>query len=626
MITPQTKRTSFPEAGINRSEAINEFANTVTNDLATSFTAINSNESGIKGLGAVFLNELSNVNTKVRHLEQSQDFRERNSTTLVLALNLNSKEDTYFIEGTAEQNKLVLDQKYGQIHLPPTNIVPLFFNEDPESGTIFANSNLDVQITALSEPILAGFSPEISEGVVDKAFNGQNSDYWVRKVQYPLESPVSEVTVSVQITVPSNAPEKRFNVVNINPFPLGRVDIMGVWYKVNEASSWILLETFPQEIPPSETVPVPIPIEGAEHLQFIGQTKNVYAFKVDLRQRNWIEEDNKKTFLYGAQELAAKLVEFSTINTSYSGNHALNNHIAYKVKAPKNTKFGGITKIEIDPLSNLESNIQDNNHVVYFLSKVENPTSISDIIWASHSNALPQNSIPLELDELEEYFVIILMKYVNQIKISTSPFKPGTTPVIQNIVISHKLLGLAEEEETLNSIIDWLPRNTRMHFQNVIMMDVYKETVHDGSNCVVFWDDYWEDTVWRAALEDSTSGLQILPEHMAIQPTSDAPISTGTITYRTIAVTEWASEWFPKRIRIQVANATLPPAGASITYKFQYTTVGGPQTDIVMTPGVWVNIPTISGNVLNFNLRVVLQNSTFGQRPRLYQFSLLVKD
>ena len=69
-----------------------------------------------------------------------------------------------------------------------------------------------------------------------------------------------------------------------------------------------------------------------------------------------------------------------------------------------------------------------------------------------------------------------------------------------------------------------------------------------------------------------------------------------------------------------------PPGGADIIYTFKYTTDQGPQSDIIMTPGQWINIPDGNGDVESFNLEVTLVNSSFSQKPKLFQFSLLVKD
>ena len=181
------------------------------------------------------------------------------------------------------------------------------------------------------------------------------------------------------------------------------------------------------------------------------------------------------------------------------------------------------------------------------------------------------------------------------------------------------------EDNDINGSIDWLPRNTKIHYGNVITSDFHKAVLEDGSNCLVFWDDFWQDPTWRASLENTVSNLTIKSEDMAITTTSDSPIASGTITYRTIQTSEWASQWAPRRIRIQAAGPT-PPGTSSITYNFEYSTNNGPQPIETLTPGQWLDIPGGVGIVESFRLMITLTNSPVSDRPELYQFSLLVKD
>jgi len=633
-ITSQSIRVSFPEEGPNRSEVMQSFADNAVSDIQRLTRQSNLHTGEITGVNNILAGEIAYLRTGLRTVQGAMESQQANAETVVVSLDFYNKKNFLYAPNTPEQNKLVMNQRYGQVYLPSVNSTPVFYNEDAKTGSIYPNSNLSIDVIPVSEPVSAGSLPQIDNGVPENAFNGHNTSMWVRTVRYPLESPITEVSVQIDVTLPSESTDVRFNVVQIHPFPVERCDIIGIWYKPNQNSTFILLESFPQSVKNGIAEPSPDPIETGDLTQFFSQIKTIVAMRIQLRQRNWQELGNQKVFTYGLQELNVKLEEFSTVNSQYSPDLSQTNHLIYRVDAPRNTKFKNVTGIYINPLLNLETTTKESNHVIVYLSKGPNIDNPQNIIWRSYNSQLPQNStsaidLSLPLDQTY-YYVIVLMKYVFTLKSSNSPFFPGSTPVLENMRMSHSVESLDGSSTTPPDSTDWFGRNWALHSGFVSHMDVYRGAVDDGSNILVYGDDFWSDTAWRSALHTTPlDGLAISDKLMSLTTNSNASNSTGLITYNTIPATLWGSAWEARRFRIQnVAN--IPVGGASVVFYFDYVTDQGPQTRIQINAAdqaVWQNLPTGVGVLLSFTLSIRMTNSsTGGLQPVLGQFILLLKD
>jgi hypothetical protein len=637
-ITLQSRQTPYPKGGVNRSEVQQQFADAVVEDLGTLAEASNENALTTEVTGNTILDEMTHVKTQIKALQVKNDFRERNAENLVYSLDFSNKKDFFYDEDSIPSNRLVLDQRNAQIYLPATSVQPLFFREDPSNGDIIPNQNLDARVVSISEGISGSYQPTVSAGNVKNAFDGFNSSYWIRSIEYPMEAPVTEVEMEIEIIVPEGSPSE-FNVLALAPHPIGRCDITGVWYKERPESTWALLEEFPTVYSTEAAAYVPDPINESGNIQWQGQIRPVYAFKIGFRQRDWVIKNNKKVFVYGAQEIGARLTRFSNISTINPLSTKDNAHIIYKVTSPEDTNFGAITKIDIGPNAKSEGQNVEDNHVIYQISKVPNPSSSTDILWASHSFALPQNGTSVTLSNIKEYYVIISMKFVNEITKDLSVFKNGTSPVVEFVNIVHTL---SQDTVTAGatSAFDWTGRNAGQHFQNIIMMDAYRGAIEDESNMFIFWDDMWEDGDWRSSLEDTFSNISFGGENMAMTVTSDLIYIPGSIQYTALTSAQWGA-MLPRRLRLQAALSNTD--NSTIEVRIAYELNNAPQDDIIITTVDldtakgsidWIDIPKADpdaidyvGDVTALSLIVNMANGDVpGARPKLYQFALIIKD
>lgn len=636
-ITAQSTNVDFPENGSNRSEVLRKFSANAVSDIHKLAKGHNIQNEEIKSTNAILNGEMAYLRTGLKSLEASQESQQANSSTVIESVDFYSKKNVMYAESAPDQNKLVVNQKYGQTYLPSVTSVPIFYREESSTGKL-QSKNLKIEVTP-TELASGGVMAEVSKGDPSKAFNGHNNEYWIREVRYPLESPVSEVTVQLEVSLPteSSGGVEKFNVVQVHPFPVDRCDIVSVEYKTSANSSFILLEEFPQSVKQGEAYPSPDPINNCDFQQFIGGTRDISAMRITLRQRNWVEKEHQKVFTYGLQELNVKFENFSTQNTTYSNDLELNNHLIYKIESPKNTLFKNITGIYAEPLLNLETETRENNHIVAYLSKTPSITASSDILWNSFSSTLPQNStsavdltIPVNAPE---YYLIVIMKYVSDLKSATSPFTHGCTPVLKGVRTVHSVESLDTTDVGEIDSTDWAGRNWALHTGFVSHMDVYRSAVEDGSNCFVFGDDFWNDPDWRTALSPTPlDKLQVSEKLMSLTTENNAAPSAsggfGTIVYAPVESSLWQDQWTAKKFRIQ-SVCQIPTGGARVTFTFDYTTDQGPQTAIEVEAGnapAWEDLAD-NGVLQSFQLSIKLTNSSVGgQQPVLGQFILIMKD
>ena len=627
-ITTNVKPLSVKSGGPLKSREMVRFSDSVAEDVQTLTKAANLNSVQIEDSAATTFEEMDHLRTSVKALEVAQDFRERKATSLVKTLDFYSRKDISYTDGTPESNKLVVDTRYGQVYLQNNRTVPLFYFEDAETGDITSNSQLQVSVVGSEQPV-DGYVPQVEEGLISNAFNGYNGSYWRRRVSYPLEANVESVSATITVTVPGNIASNQFNVVSLNPYPLGRVDVDHIWYKADASASWALLPTFPTTDDGQGNV-VADTVRNADHLQYVITPRNATQFQVKITQRDWTVQGNKKVFDLGLQEFTAKFVEFLGRSNDFDAQLTNNHHVIYKVEAPENTEFGTLSSITIGPDAKLEGVNSSTNHVIYTFAKRPDPQSSADIIWKSNTDALPQNGTAISLAGVDTYYVIIEMRYAESV-LPASPFQPKTSPVVENVSMNHLLVQLVEDPEE-DIQIDWTARNAGQHFNNQITMDILKETARDGSQMFLFWDDFWNDSNWRAALESSAAGLYLNPESMSLTVGSDVGSDSGNISYNQMPPAGNFGDpgdfnWSPAKIWLQDTSSV--PAGADVTYQFHYNTAGGAQTPVTLTPGTWTDLPQGNGAILNFYISIQLTNTGLGGangKPIVYQLAVITTD
>jgi len=251
-------------------------------------------------------------------------------------------------------------------------------------------------------------TPTIEETPQANATNGNNLEYWRRRVIFDLESDVSEVECEITITLPSQS-DLKANVIYVHPYPLGNVDITGIWVSPDLTDSFTQLTGWTD-------------LEGAKKTRWFMPAQDVAKVKVRIRQRNWTEEDGRKVFEFGLQELGVQLVEWD--KTYDSGALLSDNHsFVHTIKAPAGTVFHKLHGFYCDPDFTLEP--AGSRHLHFVLAA--DPLGAIQI-WNSDQSAVPQSlETALDLGLNDTIYLITTLNWCETVDPS-SPFQAGTPP------------------------------------------------------------------------------------------------------------------------------------------------------------------------------------------------------
>jgi hypothetical protein len=222
------------------------------------------------------------------------------------------------------------------------------------------------------------------------------------------------------VRVPANAVDKKVNSIHLSPYPLNSVDILSIHYTqatnptLSSQDSWKALNSDALynddlsavgQVPPGgwvNAVNSDIIVNSAPlcfnvaSLQF--ENKPITGFRIGMRQKNYIRENNKYVYTYGLSDLDIRVNKY--LNTG---------RIYFRFSAPENQlifRVNSVTpKIYNVPLSLTE--LAFSNRVLY-------PTSANDLSIIPQSgsstvfieitlNKLQDDTVPLLSDLIISY-------------------------------------------------------------------------------------------------------------------------------------------------------------------------------------------------------------------------------
>lgn len=407
MTTPKFKKTAVPQHSIIRSRDFNSMQDTLEADITYLYSKIDELASDLSST-RMALDMMRASNRALIEREQSREIHERIFSAESQQSNLcKSRETKTFrtqkgvlfehstpsVWSISESNRLRIDSTYGQATLPYDNVVSRFYSVDPKKRETFPIADLEYEITAVSE----GTPIKVVNGDVTNAVNGQNEESWKREVWFPLHADINEVVMDLDITVPVHTNQSLSNVIQLNTFPSGTVDILNVWYELSDTDPALDLT---EEAVTSWRGPE---LPHLESSGFRGHFKPlaIQRIKVRLRQRNFIERNGFKVFVYGLQELSLLFVDFSNDDTNVSAASPISDKaVVLKFEAPEGFDYERITHVFSDP-------VVGDDLVLAIYSNF----TLTNKLWDSNS-PLPQSGsaivVPADTDTL---YVAVGMGY-----------------------------------------------------------------------------------------------------------------------------------------------------------------------------------------------------------------------
>lgn len=424
IFNPVVVRRPVEYQGSLKSSDYNDTQEEVVSDIYELSNIVNSLYSDMRMNVTILQNENQYLRRRVDALKEQQTYSEKmgaqQGSLISRLVDFSNTEGIQFPNGLDDSRSAMLTAEYGEITLPVKSVENKFFSISVADGRVITPPNLDINVRGR-------FDKGQGEGLVDyekggkvypgqprNAFNGINDSYWVRRVEFPLYSNVDDVEVELTVTVPEGT-SSTANSIEILPFPNGSMDITELATASDLGNNYTRVEGFS-------------PVDNVVARRYHFPSKVVEKIKIRLRQRNWVEENGKKVFYYGLQELALKLSDYDKSYTlgSAFGN---NNSFIVKIPAPSGYIFQSINRI--DPKPNFLLEEMSKRHVHMKLGTNSDPSS--SIFWDSDALYPPQNTgSPIEISTSVIY-AFVEMNFVENSGGSLSPYLVGTTPFLKSI-------------------------------------------------------------------------------------------------------------------------------------------------------------------------------------------------
>jgi len=408
---------------------INKFVDSTIADLQNTVNQVNVNESSTLDVLNTAIREISNLKKRVAQLEDQESFdraiRAAQNLRIKAFKSMTDLTDITFLPNN-QATKPRINTLFNQVTVPINAIENKFYTNSIISGSIVPISQ-SIQIDVTSVIGLVDYEAghvKLSEGNPENAFNGDNQSYWQRKVEFDLDSDVEEVQVELTVRVPDQA-NTEANILYIRPYPVSQVDIFNLGISADLSSE--------PDVPGNSFPDFPIttlPLDNARDSRFFFSTQSVQRIKIRLRQRNWYEENGRKVFSYGLQELGLQLSEF---DKTYSSTAVLGDNHTFitKFSCPADKKFKGLHLFETTP-----DYTKDIDNMRF---KITSDAGGNDVKWDSSINSSPQSLVqPIDLGTVDNIYVITTLNYIETAPV-VSNFFAGTTPVLNSIGIQYSV-------------------------------------------------------------------------------------------------------------------------------------------------------------------------------------------
>lgn len=301
--TPSMKQNDFGYRQVTDSQQINELHQNILNDVLDLFNRSNEFEEEIEYIQRTLTTENSFLRYRLNELEQTlaglaEKIRQTEQGRKVKKIAIFPNQMTTVDDG----HEALIDYESLSVTMKPTRSVSKVNIYDETLDTTYVPNSLE--LTYGQSTSQEGYDIlQIEDNGPERAFNGDPSDYWVRR--HLCYGNCQEVRCELIIGLPENViTTKNINMIKINPYPVDAVDVISVDLKVN--GNWVpvpgflthgrnALESY-QDILGNEKEE--IYICNAPNLKFDFKELSASEVRISLRQRNYIRQDNDMREFY----------------------------------------------------------------------------------------------------------------------------------------------------------------------------------------------------------------------------------------------------------------------------------------------------------------------------------------
>ena len=428
IVTTSSVRRPARYRGALSSADYNDTQEEIISDIQELSSAVNSLSSRLTNSVNILNQENAHLRRQVDALREQQNYTEAVAasydTITSRFVDLSNTEGITFPNGIDDSKSLMLAADFGEVTLPPNTVENKFYTTSLVSNKIVS--------PPLSITVKGNFDKQDGNGVVNYekggkvyegkpsyAFNGVNDLYWVRKVEFPLSSRVDEVECELTITVPDGS-SANANLLELYPYPNGSVDVTELSTASDLGNNFIRVPGF-------------APTDNLTVRRYHFAPKGVDQVKIRIRQRNWVEENGKKVFSYGLQELGLKLVDYDKTYESEAVGFGENNSFIIAIPSVVGYQFRDLFSISSKP--NFFAEDFSKRHIHLRLCRSLDYSN--DVIWDSDSDLLPQDTNQGISINSETIYGFVQLNFVKETGGVSSPFPVGTTPYLKGLGLSY---------------------------------------------------------------------------------------------------------------------------------------------------------------------------------------------
>lgn len=426
IVQPSIVRRPVRLRGPFSSEEYNDFQDQVYSDILNLSSATNSNYSNLQRALINIESELQYLKRRTAATEESLDYKEyvlgRAGAKIDRFIDFHDTSGIIFPDNLSELKRAVFNGQFGEICLPSNAVENRFFNFSLRNGQIVIPSDFRVSVNNTFDKLDGNgfqdyeYGGTVDAGTPDHAFNGLNESAWIRTVTFPIDSDVEQVECELIAVVPAGV-SAQANLVELNCFPEGSVDVIQVSTAPDLTASYVLLDNFVESY-------------NAIATRYHFSPRDVEQIKIRLRCRNWREINGKKVFMYGIQEVGLQLVDYTkTVSDDQVFGDSITSIV--KITSPRNHAFGSIYRI--DPWPNFFLEDASSRHVRLRLSSTPD---LNNVFWDSKINQLPQqlgSAGAVSTGASTDIYAIYTLKFVSNSGGYQSPYSVGTTPFIKGL-------------------------------------------------------------------------------------------------------------------------------------------------------------------------------------------------
>ena len=422
-----------PKLGEFSSDDYNRFHQAAVHDIGNLVTSVNSLNTRLEDALWMLKAETSYLKKRMIDLERDGDYRKsraaRLSQTVDDWIDFHDTKNLSHPTDQPERLRALIDGKFGEATLPIKALQNKFYVQSLSTGNIIPPNDLRVSVTSVFDKLDGnGVTDYESSGVVvesqpENAFNGVNNSIWRRRVEFSLDSPVTEVECEITVTIPDQSIAES-NLISLMPFPYGEVDITHLSFSPDLGSSFQAVPGFSESL-------------NSRNMKYHFTPRVMSQIKVRLKQRNWFEDNGKKVFVYGMEELGLALAEWEKTYVP-GGDINQNSTFVVKFEAPSEYNIEVLRSINFSPDFTKEDTAKRNVHVV-----LSSTPDFGGEFWNSDTQNLPQNQQGgLAVGNLTTMYAIVTLSFVESSGGVGSPYEVGTPAYLNGIGIQYS----AEEE------------------------------------------------------------------------------------------------------------------------------------------------------------------------------------